>query len=108
LTAEVLEYVKVIAILAGTVVFAFFALRLWLPKLTGIRGTVTGPMGIACQLTLEPRKTLYIIRAGSNYVMLAASEAGVQFLASLDAGGIETALQEVSVSRRSQPGVRDQ
>jgi hypothetical protein len=94
MTAEVLEYLKVIAILAGIVMLAFIALRFWLPKLTGIRGTVAGPIKIACRLTLEPRKTLYVVHAGSDYVMLAASEAGVQFLASLDSDGIESALEK--------------
>jgi hypothetical protein len=68
MNAEVLEYMKAIAILAGLIVFAFVALRFWLPKLTGIHGTVTGPIKVACQLTLEPRKTLYVVRAGSRAI----------------------------------------
>jgi hypothetical protein len=97
MTQEILEYMKVIGILAAIVVLAFVALRLWLPKLTGIRETVAGPMEIACRLALEPRKTLYVVRAGSAYVMVAASDTGVQFLASLDTAGIEAALRKFSV-----------
>ena len=92
MTSEGFEYLKVIAILATIIALAFVALRFWLPKWTAIRGTVAGPMSVACRLTLEPRKTLYVVRAGSDYVMLAASDAGVQFLLSLDADEIETAL----------------
>ena len=94
-SSEIIEYLKVIAILAVVIVFAFLALRLWLPKLTGIRGTA-GPLNVACRLTLEPRKTLYVVRAGSDYVLLAASDSGVQFLTSLDGSRIEAALQESS------------
>jgi flagellar protein FliO/FliZ len=94
---EILEYLKVIAILIGVVAFAFVALRFWLPKLTGLRGTTSGPMHVVWRLTLEPRKTLYIVRAGSDYVMLASSDSGVQYLSSLDAGGIDSALRELSV-----------
>ena len=84
-SSEIIEYLKVIAMLAVVIVFAFIALRFWLPKLTGIRAATTGPLNVACRLTLEPRKTLYVVRAGSDYVLLAASDAGVQFLTSLDA-----------------------
>jgi hypothetical protein len=101
---EILEYLKVIAILAGVVVFAFFALRLWLPKLTGVRGASGGPMNIVWRLALEPRKTLYIVRAASDYVLLAASDAGVQFLTSLDPGTLEAALRELS----ERPAVRSE
>jgi flagellar biogenesis protein FliO len=98
---EILEYLKVIAVLAGVAVFAFFVLRFWLPKLTGIRGTPSGPMNIVSRLTLEPRKTLYIVRAASDYVLLAASDAGVQLLTSLDPGTIEAALRELSAKPRA-------
>ena len=94
---EILGYLKVIAILAGVVVFAFFALRFWLPKLTGIHGTPSGPMNVVSRLALEPRKTLYIVRAASDYVLLAASDAGVQFLTSLDPGTLEATLRESPV-----------
>jgi hypothetical protein len=94
--AEILEYLKMIGILAGVVVFALIALRVWLPKFMSLRRATPGPMQIAYRLALEPRKTLYVVRAGSDYVMLAASEAGVQFLSSLDAAGIEASLQELS------------
>jgi flagellar biogenesis protein FliO len=88
-----IEYLKLAGVLALVVGMAFVALRFWLPKLTGIRAAKSGPMRIAWSLVLEPRKTLYIVRAGSDYVLVAASEAGVQFLASLDAGRMEAELQ---------------
>lgn len=94
MTSETFEYMKVIAVLAAIIALAFVALRFWLPKLKSLRAAVAGPVSIACRLTLEPRKTLYVVRAGSDYVMLAASDAGVQFLLSLDADEIESALGE--------------
>jgi flagellar protein FliO/FliZ len=97
INGEILEYLKVITILGCVVVFAFAGLRFWLPKLTGIRGTASGPMHVAWRLALEPRKMLYIVRAGSDYVLVAASDAGVQLLTSLDTGKIEAALRESSV-----------
>jgi flagellar protein FliO/FliZ len=95
-SGEIIEYLKVIAILAFVIVFAFIALRFWLPKLTGIRATTNGPIDVAWRLALEPRKTLYIVRAGSDYVLLATSEAGVQLLTSLDTAKTDAALREAS------------
>jgi flagellar biogenesis protein FliO len=98
-SSEIFEYLKVIAILAGVALFALIALRLWLPKLTGAQGAGSGPMSIAWRLTLEPRKTLYIVRAGSDYLLLSSSDAGIQFLTSLDPERIEADLQKLSDTR---------
>jgi len=91
---EIVEYLKVVLFLAVVATLAFVALRFWLPKLSGGAGTTAGPLHVAWRMSLEPRKTLYVVRAGENYVLLAASDAGVQFLTSLDAGQMEAALQE--------------
>jgi hypothetical protein len=99
-SGEIVEYLKLMLFLAVVVALAFIALRFWLPKLAGGAGSAAGPLQVAWRLSLEPRKTLYVVRAGSEYVLLAASDAGVQLLTPLDAGGIEAAIQ----SRRPQPG----
>jgi len=43
-------------------------------------------------MNLEPRKTLYVVRAGSGYLLLAASDAGVEFLIDLNAAEIESTI----------------
>jgi flagellar biogenesis protein FliO len=93
-SGEIFEYVKLVVLLAVVVALAFVALRFWLPKLAGAAGSTNGPLQVAWRLSLEPRKTLYIVRAGSDYVLLAASDAGVQFLKSLDSGELDAALQQ--------------
>jgi len=102
-SSEILEYLKVIAILGLVILFAMIALRFWLPKLTGVPGAPDGPISVAWRTPLEPRKTLYVVRAGSNYLLLSASDAGVQFLTSLDPGRIEADIQRISETRV--PGV---
>jgi flagellar biogenesis protein FliO len=89
---EMVEYLKLIAFLAAVVVLALVAMRYWLPKLAARAGSAAGPLHVACRLSLEPRKTIYVVRAGSNYVLLAASDAGVQFLSSLDPAQMEAAI----------------
>jgi hypothetical protein len=98
--AEILDYFKVAGTLAVVVVIAFAGLRFWLPKLT-MGAHSRGPMHVVCRLTLEPRKMLYIVRAGSEYVLVAASDAGLQLLTSLDGEKIEAALQESAVKPAS-------
>jgi hypothetical protein len=97
--SEILEYLKVIAILAVVALFALVALRFWLPKLTGVQGAATGPMSVVWRLTLEPRKMLYIVRAGSEYLLISSSDAGVQFLTSLDRERVDADVQRVSEAR---------
>ena len=117
--AEILAYFKVVGMLAIVVVLALVGLRFCLPKLTGIGGNASGPIHVVWRLTLEPRKMLYIVRAGSDYVLVAASDAGVQLLTSLDAEKIEAALRQSNLkpaegfdfasllrSRRAQPAER--
>ena len=96
MTGEGFEYLKTMIIVLAIGALAFVAVRYWLPKMNGIRGSVAGPIRVACRLTIEPRKTLYVVHAGSDYLMLAASEAGVQFLTSLDRDGIQAALEKTS------------
>jgi flagellar biogenesis protein FliO len=91
---EILGYFKLIGTLCGVLLLAYVLLRFWLPTLAGVRATTSGPISVVSRVTLEPRKTLYVVRAGSDYVLLAASDAGVQFLSTLDSGAVEAALNE--------------
>ncbi|HWR50357.1 MAG TPA: flagellar biosynthetic protein FliO [Bryobacteraceae bacterium] len=86
------DYFKLMLTLAGVAALAFFALRYWLPRMTGLRPPDSGPIRVAARLALEPRKHLYIVKAGTDYMLLGASESGLQYLAPLEASGIEPAL----------------
>jgi len=99
MNSEASEYFRLIGILGGILIFAFVALRFWMPKLVGLRGSNAGPLKVAGHLTLEPRKTIYVIRAGMEYFMVSASEAGVRLLTPLSAEGFERAQQDVASPR---------
>jgi hypothetical protein len=92
-SSEILEYVKLVAILAAVVAFGVFVLRVWAPRLTGASAAGNGPLQVIWRMHLEPRKTLYVVRAGSGYLLLAASDAGVEFLIDLNAAEIESIMQ---------------
>ena len=93
-TAEMIEYVKLTATFAGVVAFAVIALRLWATRLASGPVARDGPLHVAWRLNLEPRRTLYLVRAGSGYLLLASSETGVQLLTQLETGDIDLAVQD--------------
>ena len=77
-------YFKVILLLAGILALGYAALRL----LAGRRGLMPGKsrsgyLAIVDRLPLEPRRGIYIVRAGSQYYVLASSESGIQTLGEL-------------------------
>ena len=52
--SPVLDYLKMMAILAVVLAAAFAGLRLWLPKMAGMRRISNGPIRVAARMTLEP------------------------------------------------------
>ena len=94
--SEIVEYVKLVATLVALVAFGVFVLRVWAPRLTGASATGKGPLQVVWRMNLEPRKTLYVVRAGSGYLLLAASDAGVEFLIDLNAAEIDSIIQAPS------------
>jgi flagellar protein FliO/FliZ len=79
------EYVRLMLVLCGILALAVLAIRFWLPKLSIWNRPAAGPIEICARLPLEPRRTLYIVKAANTYMLLASSEAGVQHLKSLSA-----------------------
>ena len=77
-------YLKVILLLAGILALGYASLRL----LAGRRGLMpgqsrSGQLAIVDRLPLEPRRSVYLVRAGSQHFLLASSENGIQTLGEL-------------------------
>ena len=77
------EYARLMLVLCGILALAVVAIRVWLPKMAMWNKSAAGPIEVCARLPLEPRKTLYIVKAANSYLLLASSEAGVQHLAAL-------------------------
>lgn len=92
LNTGILDYLKLLAVLGGILLFAFLLLRWWLPRMAGARGLASGPIQVTARYPLEPRRNLYIVQAGAEYVLVGTSESGVHFLTALDAGRLQAAL----------------
>jgi flagellar biogenesis protein FliO len=78
------DYARMMLVLLGISALAIAAVRFWIPKFTVWNKTTKGPIEVCARMPLEPRRTLYIVKAANSYMLLATSEAGVQHLSSLN------------------------
>jgi flagellar biogenesis protein FliO len=94
------DYVRLMLVLGGILLLAFVAIRFWIPKLMPWNRPASGPMQVWAKLPLEPQKTLYIIKAGKSFLLVSSSEAGVQYITSLNAED----LAEAGEHKEPEPG----
>ena len=70
----------------------YLVLNVGLRKLMGGAAAVA-PAGalvaVVARVPLEPRRTLYVLKAAGEYLLVASSESGVAFLSKLDAAEVE-------------------
>jgi hypothetical protein len=90
LTGGLMDYVKLMLVLGGVLVFAIVTLRVWLPRLRVGRPGPGGPLEIFATLPVEPRKTLYVVRAGSAVLLMGTSDSGMQFMTALNPADFES------------------
>ena len=70
----------------------YLVLNVGLRRLMG--GAALSPAGgalvsVVARITLEPRRTLYVLKAAGEYLLVSSSEAGVTFLSKLDTAEAE-------------------
>ena len=65
-SSGVFEILKVLLMLGGVVALAWAMLRFWLPKVGGLRAMRGDLIEVVARQPLEARKTLYVVRAGSQ------------------------------------------
>ncbi len=97
MSSPTLQYIEVLIALAGILLLAYATLKLGLPRLLGMHVPSRGPIKIVARYPLEPRKTLYLVQAGSQLLLLGSSENRVQYLTTLtdeNAAGILQSAQE--------------
>jgi flagellar biogenesis protein FliO len=77
------DYLKTLLVLAGICMLAMGAAKVLLPRLrTRLSGT--GQIRVVTSHSLEPRKTLYVVKIGNTAVLLATSGTAVHFMTTLD------------------------
>jgi len=83
-TSQALDMVRVLFILCAVLLLAYVAVRHWLPRLTGLRNLQSSPIQILARTPLEPKKNLYLLKVGSEVLLVGTSEAHLHFLKALD------------------------
>jgi flagellar biosynthetic protein FliO len=91
---EFTSLLRLVLVLVGILILAFFVLRFAIPRFFGVDNFRTGPIKVVARYSLEPRKSLYIVQVGTEFFLVGTSETNVQFLTSLDAGKVESALAQ--------------
>jgi len=91
---EFTSLLRLVLVLAGILILAFFVLRFAIPRFFGVDNFRTGPITVVARYSLEPRKSLYIVQVGTEFFLVGTSETNVRFLTSLDAGKVESALAQ--------------
>lgn len=83
------DYAKTLLVLVGICLVALVAVKMLVPRLKGLAMPASGSINVFARYPLEPRKTLYLVKAGKDIVLLAASGETVQFMTTLDPDGFE-------------------
>lgn len=76
--------VQTVLALAFVCGIAYVIFRVVLPRLATTYGGGNSLIRIVDRMGLEARKTLYVIEVGGKYMLIAASEEGVQMISALD------------------------
>jgi flagellar biogenesis protein FliO len=78
------DYVKTIVILIGVCLLAVGVLKVLGARLRKSVGGSSGHIRVLGTLAIEPRKNLYVVRAGNTAMLIATSGESVQFMTQLE------------------------
>jgi flagellar biogenesis protein FliO len=95
MNSPILQYIEVLVALAGVLALAYITLKIGLPRIYGMRTASRGPIKVVARYPLEPRKTLYLIQAGSQVFLLGTSDNQLQHLTALNSENAAEILQSV-------------
>ena len=104
MNTPIFQYIEVLIALAGVLVLAYVTLKVGLPRIYGMRTPGRGPIKVVARYSLEPRKTLYLVQAGSQVFLLGTSDNQLQHLTALTA---ENAAEVLQSARDEEPPRKD-
>lgn len=92
------QLIKTMFMLAVVVGMIYLTLNFGLRKLMGLKGTPLGGAGgvvsIIERIPLEQRRTMFVVRAAGEYLLIGTSEGGMTTLAKLDSAEVERIQRE--------------
>jgi len=104
INAQVLQYAEVLLALAGVLVLAYVVLKVGLPRMFGMRTSSGGPIQVLARYPLEPKKMLYLVKAGSQVFLVGTSESQVAYLTAI---APENAADMLDLARKEEPSRAD-
>ncbi len=79
-STPLVEYLQVFVVLGGVLALAYLILKFALPRFFGLRTIANGPIETVARYPLEPRKTLYLVKAGAQVFLIGTSEGKMECL----------------------------
>jgi flagellar protein FliO/FliZ len=80
---------------------AYLIFRVILPRVSGFGFSSNNMVRVIDRIGLEARKNLYVVEVTGRFLLIAASESGVQLIAELDAETAAEAERELAQSKRA-------
>jgi len=93
--------VQTVMALAFVCGLAYLIFRVILPRVSGIGFSSNNMVRVIDRIGLEARKNLYVIEVAGRFLLIAASESGVQLIAELDAEAAAEAERELAQKRQA-------
>lgn len=84
------DYLRLMLVLGGVLVLAWLALRYWLPKFAP-NSADGGVLDVVARQQIDARNSLYVVKAGSQYLLLGSGERGLTLLEHLDGEEVRNA-----------------
>lgn len=83
---------RTVLIFGGVVAFIYLTLNVGLRKLMGLQGVGLGRptvVSVVERVTLDQRRTLFVLKAADEYLLVGGGENGLQMLSKLDTEAVE-------------------
>jgi len=103
-TGQVFDFVRVFFVLLGVLLLAYVVVRHWLPRLSGFRVSGTSPIQILCRTGLEPKKNLYLLKVGTEVLLVGTAENHIHLLKSLDTKNAASLLESLPSAPQREDG----
>ena len=81
------DYLRLMLVLGGVLALAWVALRYWLPKFVPANAG-GGLLDVIVRKQLDARNSLFVVKAGSRYLLLGSGEHGLTLIEHMDAAEV--------------------
>ena len=96
MNSQIVQYFEVLLGLIGVLILAYLTLRAGLPWIFGMRNQAKGPIDVVARYALEPKKVLYLVKAGTQVFLIGTSESQIEYLTTVGEDNATEILQSAS------------